>query len=163
MEKNTHMRKIVCWILVVCWMAVIFSFSARTATLSAQDSATVGMWLGKVFVPGFSGWDEQEQKEFADKIDHPVRKAAHASEYAVLGFLLAGGLADDTKKRLYCIGFPWIVGTLYAASDELHQMFVPGRSCQVTDIMIDSSGVFLGVLVGQLIWVYRIWARRKKN
>lgn len=157
------MRKIVCWILVVCWMAVIFSFSARTATLSAQDSATVGMWLGKVFVPGFSGWDEQEQKEFADKIDHPVRKAAHASEYAVLGFLLAGGLADDTKKRLYCIGFPWIVGTLYAASDELHQMFVPGRSCQVTDIMIDSSGVFLGVLVGQLIWVYRIWARRKKN
>lgn len=152
------MRKIICWILAVCWMAVIFSFSARTATLSTQDSTTVGMWIGKILVPGFSEWDKQKQEEFADKIDHPVRKAAHASEYAVLGLLLTGGLADGTKKRLYRIGAPWLVGSIYAVSDELHQMFVPGRSCQATDVMIDSFGVCFGVLVGQLLW-----ARRKKN
>lgn len=157
------MRKVICWILAVCWMVVIFSFSARTAELSTQDSTTVGMWLGKVFVPGFSEWDEQKQTEFADKIDHPVRKAAHASEYAVLGFLLAGGISDSSKKRLYCIGVPWAFGVAYAVSDELHQIFVPGRSGQATDVMIDSLGVLTGVLAWQLLWACRIWARKKKN
>ncbi len=149
------MRKKVCWILAICWMAVIFAFSARNASLSTKDSTTVGMWIGKFLMPGFSGWEEEKQKDFAEKIDHTVRKTAHATEYAILGVLVAGGLVDGSKKRAYRIFVPWAIGSVYAASDELHQMFVPGRSCQLTDIMLDSFGVLVGVLLAQAVWARR--------
>lgn len=44
-------------------------------------------------------------------------------------------------------------GILYAASDELHQYFVPGRACQLRDVVIDGLGVLIGVLAGYLFSV----------
>ena len=149
------MRKKIFLVLTICWMAVIFTFSAREATVSSQDSASVGILVGKIFVPHFKEWTQEKQTAFAEKIDHPVRKTAHATEYAVLGFLIAGSYCDRKKRRGISIGIPWLIGTAYAVSDEFHQWFVPGRSCQVTDMMIDSSGVFVGVLAGQLLWNFK--------
>lgn len=133
-------------------MAVIFAFSSRNAELSTQDSTSLGMLFGQMFVPDFKNMDAGMQAAFADKIDHPVRKLAHVTEYAVLGLFIAGSYMDSGKKRRHAVGIPYIIGTFYAASDELHQVFVPGRSGQLTDIAIDSSGVLLGVLAGLLIW-----------
>lgn len=158
--------------LTILWMIIIFSFSVRTGTVSTGDSHNVGIFIGSTFIPGFDSWTEERQISFAEKIDHPVRKTAHASEYAVLGFLIAGAsvyikkykkdknienrtVADTGIKYVY--GFmssryrtAWLLGTFYAASDEFHQLFVPGRSGQVTDVLIDSAGVLVGVL---LFWV----------
>ncbi|WP_165044636.1 VanZ family protein [Adlercreutzia sp. ZJ138] len=39
----------------------------------------------------------------------------------------------------------WAASTLYAATDEFHQMFVPGRACMATDVLIDSTGAVVGV------------------
>ncbi len=146
------MRKKIFLALSLVWMIVIFLFSAREAQLSSQDSASVGELIGKIFVPGFAAWEPQKQLEFAKKIDHPVRKTAHATEYAVLGFFLAGSYSDRRKKWRFSIGVPWMIGTAYAVSDEFHQWFVPGRSCQVSDMLLDSCGVFAGVFVGQVLW-----------
>ena len=44
-------------------------------------------------------------------------------------------------------GWAWVVGTLYAASDEIHQLFVPGRSGQLRDVLLDSDGVAAGILL----------------
>ena len=44
-------------------------------------------------------------------------------------------------------GWAWVVGTLYAASDEIHQLFVPGRSGQLRDVFLDSAGVAAGILL----------------
>lgn len=168
--------KYVFGILILIWMSIIFLFSARPADVSTQDSNFVGMAIGNLFVPGFRGWTEEQQLEFAQKVDHPVRKTAHATEYAVLGFLVMGycRCAQDAKKRgyneetKYKKMLPaWIFGTVYAATDEFHQLFVPGRSGQVSDVMLDSAGVFLGVLV--LCGSVRVWqicfggSRRKKE
>ncbi len=147
-----YMRKKVCFILTICWMIVIFSFSAREASLSSQDSASVGVLLGRIFVPGFEEWDQKVQMAFADQVDHPVRKTAHVTEYAVLGIFITGSFFDRKKKRWNAICVPWLAGTVYAVTDELHQMFVPGRSCELTDMMIDSCGVLAGVLAGLLLW-----------
>ena len=57
--------------------------------------------------------------------------------------------SEDSGKRSMLIC--WCAGTAYAASDELHQLFVPGRSCQFRDVCIDSAGVLAGVLVFSLI------------
>ena len=152
---NETIRKKICLVLTVCWMAVIFAFSARNAELSTGDSTSVGMMFGQMFVPGFDEMDTKEQMAFADMIDHPVRKTAHATEYAVLGFLIAGSYDDRTKKRLKLILVPLLTGALYAVSDEIHQLFVPGRSCQISDLLLDSCGVLAGTLAGMLIFTYK--------
>lgn len=154
-------RKRTCLILAVCWMAVIFTFSARNADLSTQDSMSIGILFGRLIVPSFAEMDTQMQVSFADMVDHPIRKMAHATEYALLGFLLAGSYADKEKNRLRGICVPAVLGSLYAVSDELHQLFVPGRSCELTDMLIDSSGVILGTLFGFFIFVY--WRNRKER
>lgn len=154
--------------LTILWMAVIFSFSARPADESTQMSMSVGKWICQIFVPGYDDWDEEKQESFAEKIDHPVRKCAHASEYAVLGIMLSS-LAlpfEETKEGKGRRLLPWkriaaavLTGILYAASDEFHQRFVPGRSCQFTDVLIDSGGLFVGVV----LVLAAAWYCRRKN
>lgn len=128
-------------------MVVIFSFSARPAEQSTGDSRWAGHMIGQLFVPGFGDWSDKEQEAFAEKVDYPVRKTAHAMEYAVLGLLTAGAYIRRGTSIRNGILVPWGIAALYAASDEFHQLFVPGRSGQVSDVVLDSAGVLAGVLL----------------
>ena len=144
-------------------MAVIFTFSSRNADLSTEDSHRAGRIAAELAVPGFDDLAPEEQEQIILRLDHPVRKAAHMTEYAVLGVLLAGsfdeargvsasgeaGAAGAGLFRRMLTAFS--IGTLYAVTDELHQTFVPGRSGQVSDVVLDSAGVLLGILVWR--WV----------
>lgn len=148
--------------LAVVWMAVIFAFSAKTAGESSKDSLLVGKMIGEIFVSDFESWTKERQDTFAEAIEYPVRKAAHATEYAILGFLLFQTIRSGTKTTLGKIrGFAWGIGTCYAAADEFHQLFVPGRGALITDVLIDSGGVLAGVAVAALTW--RLWNRKKKE
>ena len=155
MTENRMKRKktgMIWLIFTIIWMSVIFSFSAKKAVESEGMSHSVGKEIGRLIVPQFTSWSEERQEQFAKMIDFPVRKCAHATEYAVLGVLILGtaySFSEDSGKRSMLIC--WCAGTAYAASDELHQLFVPGRSCQFRDVCIDSAGVLAGVLVFSLI------------
>ncbi len=140
-------RRKLFFILTIIWMILIFSFSSRSGTVSSQDSNHVGMLIGEVFVPDFDQWSEERQNDFADMVDHPVRKTAHAMEYAVLGFLTAGIFVDKRKYWKYKIFIPWLIAAGYAAMDEFHQLFVPGRSGQISDVILDSAGALAGVWI----------------
>ncbi len=70
--------------------------------------------------------------------DLVLRKLAHAAEFAVLGFLLLRALGRESAALA--------VGIAYAASDELHQHFVPGRQGSPLDVLLDSVGVAAGVI-----------------
>lgn len=153
-------KRFVTSVLVLAWMAVIFFFSAKPADESADMSHSVGRTVGRFFVPSFEEWDKEKQEAFAEQIDYPVRKTAHAAEYAVLGMLLMGAAQTFSDKRkgdrirgfgitgVRCrSGLSFIIGTIYAASDEFHQLFVPGRSGQISDVMLDSAGVLAGILL----------------
>ncbi len=111
---------------------------------------TIGMTIGKYFVSDFSEMTKEEQYAIAEKMEFPIRKSAHALEYAMLGFLLTGAFytAFWKKKNFF---YPWIFTVCYAATDEFHQLFVPGRSGQLRDVCIDATGAFVGVLIGLLI------------
>lgn len=140
-------RRVVFTIAAILWMMVIFLFSAKPADESQKMSLSAGHMVGRIFVSDYEEWSLKRQTEFAEGIDYPVRKAAHATEYMVLGLLLTGmyGSYGLTGKKNLAAGF--VTGTLYACSDELHQLFVPGRSCQITDVMIDSAGVAAGIIL----------------
>lgn len=153
-QTNRGKRQIGKWlltILTVAWMAVIFAFSAQPAEESGKTSLSVGGTLVKIFVPDFEEWSGQEQAAYVEKINHPIRKMGHATEYAILGVCLMMTVCawDITEKKAAAVSF--MFGAVYACTDEFHQLFVPGRSAQVTDVLIDSAGVLAGVTVAFLI------------
>ena len=83
--------------------------------------------------------------------------AAAAAGEDVLELRTAATRSDDTgkqssRKQVLCGLIAWGIGALYAVTDEIHQMFSEGRSCEFRDICIDAGGVLFGVLIIHLIW-----------
>ena len=76
-----------------------------------------------------------------------VRKTAHFTEYAVLGFFTYKAVSCDVLDRKKAVLTAQLISTGYASTDEIHQMFVPGREGKVFDMMIDSCGAFCGIMV----------------
>lgn len=93
MTENRRKRNkagIIWLFLMLIWLMVIFSFSAKKADESTVMSHSVGKLIGNIVIPEYRSWPEDKQEQFAEKIDFPVRKCVHASEYAVLGCVDAG-------------------------------------------------------------------------
>lgn len=147
-------------VAALAWMVVIFMFSAKDATRSTKDSNEVVEIIGEIIYEDFDNLDAEEKQVFIDKTDHVVRKTAHGLEYMLLGVLLmnAGLGLKNRKKTVAFLSF--ITGSLYAASDEIHQLYVPGRAGMVTDWLIDSGGVLAGVAA---VSVTALLIRRKKE
>ena len=104
MTENRMKRKktgMIWLIFTIIWMSVIFSFSAKKAVESEGMSHSVGKEIGRLIVPQFTSWSEERQEQFAKMIDFPVRKCAHATEYAVLGVLIlrtAYSFSEDSGR-----------------------------------------------------------------
>ncbi len=168
MKNKLVVHKTIIIIFTVLWMGVIFAFSSRPADVSAKDSHAIGMAIGAFIVPDFEQLSAEEQLAFAEKVDHPVRKTAHATEYAILGwlmFLLCSSWTGNDRKGLRVVWLtllPWLISTIYAASDEFHQTFVQGRSGQVSDVCLDSMGALVGVVIGLYV-LYRVNCKREKR
>jgi VanZ family protein len=113
------------------------AFGARHRGLRGAASRwlPVAVWAAVIFVlssipdlgTGLGGWDLV------------LRKLGHAGEFAVLGALLARALRSAWPA--------FALGAVYAISDEVHQVFVPGRAGSVLDVGIDAVGVALGVVL----------------
>lgn len=73
-----------------------------------------------------------------------IRKSAHVVAFAILTFLIFQSLRPYTKK-VYRYSF--LLSFLYACTDEIHQYFIPGRSALVTDVLIDSIGIIIALLI----------------
>src|SRR5687767_7564624 len=122
-------------------MALIFSASADSSS-GPTSSRLIGPVV-RFFVPNVSA-------ERLDQIVFVVRKAAHVTEYAVLSWLLARaftkpGTALGKWSRQAAV-FAGLLAMAYAASDELHQVFVPNRDGKWADVALDSFGALLGVI-----------------
>lgn len=128
-------KKIIKIILVIIWMIVIFSFSNQKAVDSTKLSdGFIRNTISKVI--------NDDRPETISKFVTPVRKSAHFLEYLVLGLLVMNCFNIDKKYMLYSL----IICLLYSISDEVHQIFVPGRSCEALDVVIDTTGSFIGIL-----------------
>ena len=161
-NKVLRIKRTVFFSLTVGWMAVIFLFSAQNGSHSSETSGGLIEWLMKLFNPDFDSLSAAEQDSIVASWQFFVRKAAHFSAYAILGVLST--LSFDTvrlKKPLY-FALPTLLSLGYAALDEFHQTFVPGRAGRVTDVLIDLSGAVVGILVVRLT-LFLIRKRAKAN
>lgn len=151
-------------ILALFWMCVIFAFSAQEQEESSAVSETFTYRMVRS-ADSFLGldWNDEKLHEIANAIEGYVRKAAHMTEFGILAVLLYIWLGKwpfaTRKKMLLAI----LAAALYAASDETHQLFVAGRSGRVTDVLIDSAGAVLFVLIftGVEKCIISLWNRRR--
>lgn len=129
--------------------AAIFWFSAQQGADSQSMSDGITIQAARFMKPDFDRLSPDARLSFLETVSYVVRKCAHFLEYALLGFNLMGfyRLWRWEKKPLNTLGLSWLTGTLYAATDEVHQLFISERSAAVIDVLIDSAGALTGALV----------------
>ena len=139
------MKKSIFIVLLVLWMGFIFSMSCENAEESSNTSGqTIKVVLSTV--PEFEKQPEEVKVNIIEELQFIVRKSAHFIGYMILGILASGLiLYYGNINKKYPLAF--LICVIYAISDEIHQLFVPGRSGQVRDVLIDSAGSLLGIIL----------------
>ena len=130
------------WLPVALWMGLIFTMSTQVGS-ATHTGRILAYLLGYI-------WPQAPQPT-VELIHFLIRKAGHFSEYAVLAWLLCRawstvGPMTITQSRWKSTLSAILVATLYAASDEWHQSFVPGRSAAVRDVLLDSTGAWTAAI-----------------
>jgi len=147
---NTVLRY---WVPVVGWALVIFTGSTRLG--ASQHSSRLIAPLVRWFYPAIS-------EDALDRVVYSVRKTAHVTEYALLALLLWRALRkprrNDPRRWSWThAGLALAGASAYAATDEIHQAFVPSRQGQWADVLLDAAGSALALL---LLWLVIRWRQR---
>ena len=149
------MKKIIGWLAVIIWITIIFSFSSQEASqsnnLSTNVTEVVVQTVEKVM----------PSKEFDVKtMNHYIRKNAHFFVYMILGLLLINAIDDSKYSQKITISLAIFLGVLTASLDEFYQSFIPGRGPGFKDVLIDTSGLLLGIVIYHIIKKYLVKFRR---
>lgn len=140
-KRNTIL--LLLWLAILCWIAIIFSFSSETIEESRRTSGLILEKIEPILekVGQVTGTDLTNEK-----ILHVLlRKNAHVFNYFLLTLLLllafkVYGLRD---RKPYVL--TWLLATLCSMADEYYQTFVPGRGGEWRDVLIDNLGILMGM------------------
>ena len=141
------MKKVIKLILIILWITMIFCFSSQKGTSSSNLSNGL-IYKVTSYITG-NKVSNKEKITLSNKYSKFVRKMAHFSVYLILGVLVISFISEFNIKRRYLLAV--ILCIFYALTDELHQYFVPGRSCELLDVLLDSTSSLLGVLAYKFI------------
>lgn len=153
--SHRRIRIATAWTAVLLWMAGIFWFSSQTAGESSALSGGLIERVARVITPGFADLSAEEQAAVVDGWQTVVRKAGHMAEFALLGLLVWNALGFHLSGGWRRAGATAGIGLLYAVSDEVHQIFVPGRGPGAVDVLIDLAGVCVGIALAAAITHWR--------
>lgn len=153
--------------LTLAIMVLIFCFSAQSGGESGSLSDAIARMLASAFVGGFDNMPIEQQTQIIAQMSWPIRKTAHASEYACLAMSLVitcwqiAAWRHETRegarlcpRRVPFVGMTaFVIAVLYACSDEIHQLFIDGRAGRFSDVLVDASGAAIGcLLMCLLVW-----------
>jgi VanZ family protein len=131
-------RKIIYWLPIIIWMIVIFMFSSQNGNQSEHNNRFVIDLLKHLGI--------NLDTALKNNSNFIVRKCAHMTEYFILYILVFRALSQEISysKALIC---SLVIVSAYASTDEFHQSFIPGRGPSVRDVMIDTCGGIIALLV----------------
>lgn len=150
-KPHLWLKRIIAYFFTLLVMSSIFYFSAQPATKSSKTSSGITKKIVNAVTKN-KKIPPKKKKALEQKWEKTIRKIAHFSLFAILGIcaLISANLTFIKrgnhfiqKNALISLAFC----ILYAISDEVHQSFVKGRSCEFTDVLIDTSGSIFGILV----------------
>lgn len=136
---------------VIIWMVFIFYMSGKTGQESSGQSGKISLFITNLLEKVRQD-PIQEMQNLQDILELVIRKTAHMTEYAILFLLsyLAMVKISMSQSRFYNRSIAVLISLLYACSDEMHQLLVPGRSGRMIDVGIDMAGVLI-VLICMLL------------
>lgn len=148
MTKGRKIYTIISWILVAVCMCVIFCLSAQNGEQSSNLSGSFVMailnWLGIVIDEGL------------------LRSIAHCLEFMGLSVLLFNAVYVSWFLKVTPI-IAFFGTVIYAIIDEIHQIFVPDRAFQISDILVDSTGALIGVIASFVILKFILYIIKKRG
>ena len=135
------MKKIIKLTFIILWMTLIFLFSNQKADDSSKLSDGLIVKVANVFVD--KNLSTSKKETILEKYTTIVRKTAHFAIYLVLGILVINFFCEYNIKHIILASI--MVCLLYSITDEVHQLFIEGRSGEVRDVLIDTIGSFVGI------------------
>lgn len=152
MSQSSMRFRVIVFILTIGMIAFAFIHSSMPADLSSEESESV---MGVLqYILNFLGFS-------AELTDHIVRKAAHFAEYTAIGMLLVSCAYSFSRTKPYRYYSQILfAGLATAVIDETIQLNVAGRSGQITDVLLDFSGVITGAVF--MLLVYMIYRKIRK-
>jgi len=165
------LRKIVI-ILCLFWMGFIFYMSSTNGQISHQESNKIVNLIENTEVTLQDKVENKTtnensqvdkntiniQQEKENKLDHVIRKNAHAFLYMILAFLVSSIFFVFSKRGKDAIVYILFICLFYAVTDEFHQSFIPGRGSLVSDVLVDFGGALIGLAFFYIAY-YKIYKR----
>ena len=133
------LRKFAAWISVLIWMGVIFNFSAQ----NAEESSSLSQGISKILYNTISSLPGVQIE--LSLFHSLLRQAAHFIVFLILALLLINAFRISGFNFNRSALYTFIFAVIYAALDEYHQSFVPGRTAELKDVFVDSLGIISGI------------------
>ena len=154
----------------ILMMYLIYSFSAQDGVTSSQLSYKISYEIvetgGDLLGADFEPW---EIDSIATRFHGAIRKIAHMTEYFALAVAVAFPLYVYGLRGILLMVVAGLFCVAFACGDEYHQSYIAGRSPSKRDVLIDSIGIFFGIIVVRIIgWtgrktIFRPFTRKKKK
>lgn len=152
-KSGNKITGMLAWLFTAAWMLVIFMLSAQPGTQSG--SLSMGITQVVLRVIGFVFPLDPETSANPDwlyNLDGVIRECAHGAAYFILALFAAKALKTcRLKGRLKLVLLTLAFCAVYAVSDEIHQLFVPGRACELFDFEVDMLGAVCSLAISQLV------------
>lgn len=147
-------KRYIKWAYVLIWALLIFIFSQQTGESSNENNKFVAQLLNLIGI--------DIEKLLGSISDFVIRKIAHFTEYFILYVFLYRAMIEDmsiTKSLAFSI-----IGVfLYACTDEIHQAFVPERGPSFRDVMIDTGGGTLAMIITYMCHLQKKFCQKEKR
>lgn len=165
-KKNLIFKRVLFLMMLVIAFYIIFNFSAQDGEISGSLSRKVTEFIVEV-IAKIKIIDFEFKLQYIEILHPIIRKLAHFSIYAFVGFSIMGFMCTFDSKNIFKVLISLCVGVTYAISDEIHQYFIPGRGPSIIDVGIDSLGVLTGIflLIILIIFIETIekWLKGKNH
>ena len=145
-KKNLILKRVIFLIILLITFYIIFNFSAQDGENSGSLSEQVTRYIVEI-ISKLKSMNINQKEYYIGRLHPIVRKLAHFSIYAVVGFSVMGFMCTFDIKNIFKVIISLSVGVTYAISDEIHQHFIPGRGPSIVDVGIDSLGVITGIFI----------------
>jgi VanZ family protein len=139
---NTKIRVVIDWVLLLAWMFLIFAGS--TDLMSSQHTS-------RFLVPFLLWLDPHISLKTIELVQLIIRKTGHVTEYAMLAALLWRVLRHQwplVRRNFWrAATVALTLAMIFATTDEFHQSFYPSRGATAHDVVIDTLGAIVGLMI----------------
>ena len=156
MNFNINKHIIFPLVATILCMLAIFILSAQPATKSNTNSKMVlNQIVDTTMKLGGSDITEQQKTELVDKVNSVARELMHAAVYFVMAIFLQITILGIFRRKLLSMFITFTFCVAYGISDEIHQLFIPGRTFQLIDLVMDTGGASAAIVLVVLVYIIR--------